>query len=185
MPLTGGEIRLDRSHDGRVANLTLSHGRYNIITWETRQVMADRFAEIDARPGRAGRRDPGRGRALHLRRRHRRLHGGRPGRPDRPRPERDRGRPQPQAGHRRDRRLLLRRRPRAGAVLRHPDRHRPVAVRPARDEARHDPRQRRHPATGPADRPVPGEVPHPHRRADHRPAGPRLGSHLAQLRRRR
>jgi 2-oxoglutaroyl-CoA hydrolase len=48
MPLTGGEIRLDRSHDGRVANLTLSHGRYNVITWETRQVMADRFAEIDA-----------------------------------------------------------------------------------------------------------------------------------------
>ena len=48
MPLTGGEIRLDRSHDGRVANLTLSHGRYNVITWETRQVMADRFAEIDS-----------------------------------------------------------------------------------------------------------------------------------------
>jgi 2-oxoglutaroyl-CoA hydrolase len=47
MPLTGGEIRLERSHDGRVANLTLDHGRYNIITWETRQVMADRFAEID------------------------------------------------------------------------------------------------------------------------------------------
>jgi 2-oxoglutaroyl-CoA hydrolase len=48
MSLTGGEIRLERSHDGRVANLTLNHGRYNIITWETRQVMADRFAEIDA-----------------------------------------------------------------------------------------------------------------------------------------
>ena len=47
MPLTGGEIRLERSHDGRVANLTLNHGQYNIITWETRQVMADRFAEID------------------------------------------------------------------------------------------------------------------------------------------
>ena len=47
MALTGGEIRLERSHDGRVANLTLNHGRYNIITWETRQVMADRFAEID------------------------------------------------------------------------------------------------------------------------------------------
>lgn len=47
MPLTGGEIRLERSHDGRVANLTLDHGRYNVITWETRQVMADRFAEID------------------------------------------------------------------------------------------------------------------------------------------
>jgi 2-oxoglutaroyl-CoA hydrolase len=48
MPLTGGEIRLERSHDGRVANLTLNHGRYNIITWETRQVMAERFAEIDS-----------------------------------------------------------------------------------------------------------------------------------------
>lgn len=50
MPLTGGEIHLERSHDGRVANLTLNHGRYNIITWETRQVMADRFAEIDRDP---------------------------------------------------------------------------------------------------------------------------------------
>jgi 2-oxoglutaroyl-CoA hydrolase len=50
MPLTGGEIRLDRSREGRVANLTLSHGRYNVITWETRQVMADRFAEIDRDP---------------------------------------------------------------------------------------------------------------------------------------
>ncbi|WP_139006328.1 enoyl-CoA hydratase/isomerase family protein [Arthrobacter crystallopoietes] len=48
MPLTGGEIRLERSHDGSVANLTLNHGRFNVITWETRQVMADRFAEIDA-----------------------------------------------------------------------------------------------------------------------------------------
>lgn len=48
MALTGGEITLDRGHDGRVAYLTLDHGKYNIITWETRQVMADRFAEIDA-----------------------------------------------------------------------------------------------------------------------------------------
>lgn len=48
MALTGGEIRFERSHDGRVANLTLSHGRYNIVTMETRSVMADRFAEIDA-----------------------------------------------------------------------------------------------------------------------------------------
>jgi 2-oxoglutaroyl-CoA hydrolase len=48
MPLTGGEIRLDHGHDGRVAYLTLDHGKFNIITWETRQVMADRFAEIDA-----------------------------------------------------------------------------------------------------------------------------------------
>ncbi|GAB3464496.1 enoyl-CoA hydratase-related protein [Streptomonospora sediminis] len=48
MPLTGGEIRLHHGHDGRVAYLTLDHGQYNIITWETRQVMADRFAEIDA-----------------------------------------------------------------------------------------------------------------------------------------
>jgi len=50
MALTGGEIRLDRGHDGRVAYLTLEHGRYNIITWETRQVMAERFAEIDRDP---------------------------------------------------------------------------------------------------------------------------------------
>lgn len=48
MPLTGGEIRIERSHDGRVANLTLSHGRFNVITWETREVMVERFAEIDA-----------------------------------------------------------------------------------------------------------------------------------------
>lgn len=48
MALTGGEIRLDHGHDGRVAYLTLDHGKYNIITWETRQVMAERFAEIDA-----------------------------------------------------------------------------------------------------------------------------------------
>jgi 2-oxoglutaroyl-CoA hydrolase len=48
MALTGGEIRLDRGHDGRVAYLTLDHGKFNIITWETRQVMAERFAEIDA-----------------------------------------------------------------------------------------------------------------------------------------
>ena len=50
MPLTGGEIRLDRTYDGRVAVLTLDHGRYNVITWEMRQVMAERFAEIDADP---------------------------------------------------------------------------------------------------------------------------------------
>ncbi|MFI9781625.1 enoyl-CoA hydratase/isomerase family protein [Streptomyces sp. NPDC051956] len=48
MALTGGEIRLDRGHDGRVAYLTLDHGRYNIVTMETRRVMAERFAEIDA-----------------------------------------------------------------------------------------------------------------------------------------
>jgi 2-oxoglutaroyl-CoA hydrolase len=47
MALTGGEIHLERGHDGRVAYLTLDHGKYNVITWETRQVMADRFAEID------------------------------------------------------------------------------------------------------------------------------------------
>ncbi|WAP59815.1 enoyl-CoA hydratase/isomerase family protein [Streptomyces sp. S465] len=48
MALTGGRIGLDRGHDGRVAYLTIDHGKYNIITMETRQVMADRFAEIDA-----------------------------------------------------------------------------------------------------------------------------------------
>jgi 2-oxoglutaroyl-CoA hydrolase len=50
MPLTGGEIRLERSHDGRVANLTLAHGRYTIITWEMRQLMQERFVEIDRDP---------------------------------------------------------------------------------------------------------------------------------------
>ena len=50
MPLTGGEIRLERTHEGRVARLTLAHGRYTIITWEMRKVMAERFAEIDADP---------------------------------------------------------------------------------------------------------------------------------------
>jgi 2-oxoglutaroyl-CoA hydrolase len=50
MPLTGGEIRLDRTHEGRVANLTIDHGRYNVITMETRQIMQDHFTEIDADP---------------------------------------------------------------------------------------------------------------------------------------
>ncbi len=48
MPLTGGEVRFERSHNGRVANLTLNHGRYNVVTFETRRIMAERFAEIDA-----------------------------------------------------------------------------------------------------------------------------------------
>jgi 2-oxoglutaroyl-CoA hydrolase len=50
MALTGGEIHTDRGHDGRVAHLTLDHGRYNVITWEMRQAMAERFAELDADP---------------------------------------------------------------------------------------------------------------------------------------
>jgi 2-oxoglutaroyl-CoA hydrolase len=50
MALTGGEIRLDRGHEGAVAYLTLDHGTYNVITSEMRQAMADRFAEIDADP---------------------------------------------------------------------------------------------------------------------------------------
>lgn len=48
MPITGGEIHLERSHDGRVANLTLDHGRLNVVTMQMRAQMADRFAEIDA-----------------------------------------------------------------------------------------------------------------------------------------
>jgi 2-oxoglutaroyl-CoA hydrolase len=47
MALTGGEVRLDRSPDGRIANLTLSHGTYTVITWEMRKLVAERFAEID------------------------------------------------------------------------------------------------------------------------------------------
>jgi 2-oxoglutaroyl-CoA hydrolase len=48
MTLTGGDIRLDRTHRGQVAELTLSNGRFTIITWEMRRLMAERFAEIDA-----------------------------------------------------------------------------------------------------------------------------------------
>ena len=51
MALTGGEIRLERSHEGRVAHLTLENGPYTVITWEMRQRMAERFAEIDADAG--------------------------------------------------------------------------------------------------------------------------------------
>jgi 2-oxoglutaroyl-CoA hydrolase len=50
MALTGGAIHLSHEYDGQVAVLTLDHGRYNVITWEMRQVMADRFADIDADP---------------------------------------------------------------------------------------------------------------------------------------
>jgi len=50
MALTGGDVLLERGHDGRVAYLTLSHGRYTVVTWEMRQLVADRFAEIDADP---------------------------------------------------------------------------------------------------------------------------------------
>ncbi len=50
MALTGGEVRLERSHDGRVANLVLSHGPYTVITWEMRTLVAQRFAEIDRDP---------------------------------------------------------------------------------------------------------------------------------------
>lgn len=51
MALTGGDVLLDRSGDGRIAYLTLSHGRYTVVTWEMRRLVAERFAEIDADPG--------------------------------------------------------------------------------------------------------------------------------------
>jgi 2-oxoglutaroyl-CoA hydrolase len=50
MALTGGDVLLDRSGDGRIAYLTLSHGRYTVVTWEMRRLVAERFAEIDADP---------------------------------------------------------------------------------------------------------------------------------------
>ncbi len=50
MALTGGEITLDRGHEGQVAYLTLRNGPYTVITWEMRQMMAARFTEIDAEP---------------------------------------------------------------------------------------------------------------------------------------
>jgi 2-oxoglutaroyl-CoA hydrolase len=50
MALTGGDVLLERSDDGRVAYVTLSHGTYTVVTWQMRQLVADRFAEIDADP---------------------------------------------------------------------------------------------------------------------------------------
>lgn len=47
MPTTGGDVLLDYGHDGHVAYLTLSHGRYTVVTMEMRAKMAERFAEID------------------------------------------------------------------------------------------------------------------------------------------
>ena len=49
MALTGGEVQLKT--EGAVATLTLSNGPYTVITWEMRQRMAERFAEIDADRG--------------------------------------------------------------------------------------------------------------------------------------
>lgn len=48
MPLSGGPIRLEHSHDGQVAHLVIDHGRYNVVTMETRRTMAERFVEVDA-----------------------------------------------------------------------------------------------------------------------------------------
>jgi 2-oxoglutaroyl-CoA hydrolase len=51
MPLTGGEIRFERDHEGHVAVLTLSRpDKLNAITWEMRQTMLDHFAQIDPDP---------------------------------------------------------------------------------------------------------------------------------------
>jgi 2-oxoglutaroyl-CoA hydrolase len=51
MALTGGQIHLDKSHDGQVARLTLENGKYNIVTFETRRRMQELFAGIDADDG--------------------------------------------------------------------------------------------------------------------------------------
>ena len=49
MPLTGGEVRFEREHDGRVAVLTLSRpGKLKAITWEMRQTMLEHFGAIDS-----------------------------------------------------------------------------------------------------------------------------------------
>lgn len=51
MPLTGGEIRFERDHDGAVAALTLSRpDKLNAITWEMRQKMLTHFTAIDRDP---------------------------------------------------------------------------------------------------------------------------------------
>lgn len=50
MALTGGDVVLERGHDGRVAYLTLSHGKYTVVTMQMRRLVAERFAEIDRDP---------------------------------------------------------------------------------------------------------------------------------------
>lgn len=51
MALTGGQIHLDKSHDGQAVTLTLENGTYNVVTFETRRRMQELFAGIDADPG--------------------------------------------------------------------------------------------------------------------------------------
>jgi 2-oxoglutaroyl-CoA hydrolase len=48
MPLTGGDVTLER--DGHVAYVTLSHGKYTVVTMAMRRLVAERFAEIDRDP---------------------------------------------------------------------------------------------------------------------------------------
>ena len=50
MALTGGDVVLERGHDGQIAYLTLSHGKYTVVTMEMRRLVAERFAEIDRDP---------------------------------------------------------------------------------------------------------------------------------------
>jgi 2-oxoglutaroyl-CoA hydrolase len=47
MALTGGQIHLDRSHDGQVAHLTLENGPFNVVTFETRRRMQEIFTLLD------------------------------------------------------------------------------------------------------------------------------------------
>ena len=182
MALTGGEVQLKTGGSGSDPHLVQRpvHGDH----------MGDAPADGRAvRRDRRGPRDPGRGHllgreALFLRRRHRGLHGGRPGRLHRPGPQRHRRRAQPETGHRGHRRVLLRCRPGDRAVLRHQAGHGAQRVRPARGQAGHDPGQRRDAAAGPADRPVPGQVPRDDGFAHQRRAGGGLGPGRRGLRRR-
>lgn len=47
MALTGGAVTVERAHGGRVATVTLSNGRFNVITWEMRRLVGERFAELE------------------------------------------------------------------------------------------------------------------------------------------
>ena len=48
MTLTGGEVRFEREHEGRVAALTISRpDKLNAITWEMRGRMLEHFHQID------------------------------------------------------------------------------------------------------------------------------------------
>lgn len=47
MALAGGAVTVERGHGDRVATVTLSNGRFTVITWEMRRLVGECFAELE------------------------------------------------------------------------------------------------------------------------------------------